>query len=54
MDFFSGIIGHERPVAVLGKALAMGNLHHAYLFLGPGGVGRDYCPGLCPGRHPQR
>lgn len=40
MDFFSGIIGHERPLAVLGKALAMGNLHHAYLFLGPGGVGK--------------
>ena len=40
MDYLTGIIGQERAVAVLRQALSSGNLHHAYLFIGPGGVGK--------------
>lgn len=35
-----GIIGHERAVAALRRALAQGRLAHAYLFVGPAQVGR--------------
>lgn len=37
---FSEIIGHQKPLASLRLALAKGRLHHAYLFLGPEGVGK--------------
>jgi DNA polymerase-3 subunit delta' len=37
---FSGIIGHERPLYILKKALTSGRLAHAYLFVGPDGVGK--------------
>ncbi len=34
------VIGHDRPIAMLRKALRTGNLPHAYLFAGPDGVGK--------------
>lgn len=34
------IIGHRRPLDILRQALASGRLHHAYLFVGPEGVGK--------------
>ena len=37
---FKDIIGQQKQLAVLGAALANGRLHHAYLFLGPEGVGK--------------
>lgn len=37
---FSEIIGHQKPLETLRAALAHGRLHHAYLFLGPEGVGK--------------
>jgi DNA polymerase-3 subunit delta' len=37
---FSEIIGHERPLEILRQALGNGRLHHAYLFVGPEGVGK--------------
>jgi len=37
---FEGVLGQERVVRVLRKALASGTLPHAYLFYGPRGVGR--------------
>jgi len=37
---FGSIVGQERVVRVLRKALSSGNLPHAYLFYGPEGVGR--------------
>jgi DNA polymerase-3 subunit delta' len=37
---FSAIIGHERPIAVLKRALENGTLAHAYLFSGDSGVGK--------------
>jgi DNA polymerase-3 subunit delta' len=37
---FSEIIGHQKPLETLRAALASGRLHHAYLFLGPEGVGK--------------
>ena len=37
---FSEIIGHQKPLETLRIALANGRLHHAYLFLGPEGVGK--------------
>lgn len=37
---FSSIIGHERPVSILKRALANGTLAHAYLFAGEAGVGK--------------
>lgn len=37
---FSDIVGHERPLAILRWALEKGRLPHAYLFLGPEGVGK--------------
>ncbi len=37
---FEMIVGHERPVNVLKRALGNRTLAHAYLFSGPGGVGK--------------
>lgn len=37
---FSEIIGHVKQVATLRSALVHGRLHHAYLFVGPEGVGK--------------
>ncbi len=37
---FSDIVGHQKPLELLRLALANGRLHHAYLFLGPEGVGK--------------
>ena len=37
---FSKIIGHHKQVETLRMALANGRLHHAYLFVGPEGVGK--------------
>jgi DNA polymerase-3 subunit delta' len=37
---FSDILGHERQVEVLKRALERDRLHHAYLFVGPDGVGK--------------
>jgi len=37
---FAGIIGHDRAVALLRQALQTDRLAHAYLFVGPGGVGK--------------
>ena len=37
---FNDIIGQQKPLSVLQSALANGRLHHAYLFLGPEGVGK--------------
>ena len=38
---FSNILGQERARASLSAALARGQLHHAYLFGGPEGVGKE-------------
>jgi DNA polymerase-3 subunit delta' len=37
---FNDIIGQQKQLAALRSALANGRLHHAYLFLGPEGVGK--------------
>ena len=37
---FSSIIGHDRPVDILKRALANGALAHAYLFSGEPGIGK--------------
>lgn len=37
---FSEIVGHEKQLASLSWALEKDRLHHAYLFLGPEGVGK--------------
>ncbi len=37
---FSQIIGHQKPLEMLRAALTSGRLHHAYLMLGPEGVGK--------------
>jgi DNA polymerase-3 subunit delta' len=37
---FADIIGQQKPLASLRSALAAGRMHHAYLFLGPEGVGK--------------
>ncbi|MEJ5376137.1 MAG: DNA polymerase III subunit delta' [bacterium] len=38
---FSDIVGHQRIIAVLKKALGASRLAHAYLFVGPQGVGKS-------------
>ncbi len=38
---FSEIVGHEKVVAALRRALRSGRLAHAYLFVGPVGVGKS-------------
>ncbi|CFY01191.1 P-loop containing nucleoside triphosphate hydrolase [Syntrophomonas zehnderi OL-4] len=40
MKYFKDIVGHDKIIAVLEKALQKGRLSHAYLFLGPAGVGK--------------
>jgi DNA polymerase-3 subunit delta' len=37
---FSEIIGQQRPLEILRSVLGNGRLHHAYLFVGPEGVGK--------------
>lgn len=37
---FADIIGHEKQLAMLRLGLKKGRLHHAYLFVGPDGVGK--------------
>lgn len=37
---FDQFIGHRRQVEILRQALASGRLHHAYLFVGPEGIGK--------------
>lgn len=37
---FAEIIGHQGQLTILRSAMASGRLHHAYLFLGPEGVGK--------------
>ena len=39
---FAEIVGHQKQLATLRAALASGRLHHAYLFLGPGGRGQTH------------
>ncbi|MHB8763977.1 MAG: DNA polymerase III subunit delta', partial [Deferrisomatales bacterium] len=38
---FDEVVGHERPIRVLSRALASGRVPHAYLFWGPDGVGKE-------------
>lgn len=38
---FKDIVGQERAIAALAAALKSGQLHHAYLFGGPEGVGKE-------------
>jgi DNA polymerase-3 subunit delta' len=38
---FEQILGHDRPVRVVRRALATGRVPHAYLFWGPDGVGKE-------------
>jgi DNA polymerase-3 subunit delta' len=40
MPFNSDIVGHGRQLATLRQALEQDRLHHAYVFLGPEGVGK--------------
>ncbi|MDR1615848.1 MAG: hypothetical protein LBR98_02400 [Syntrophomonadaceae bacterium] len=40
MDGFSEIIGHKKNVDYLKKAIALDRIRHAYIFLGPEGVGK--------------
>ena len=40
MPFDSDIVGHGQQLATLRQALAQDRLHHAYVFLGPEGVGK--------------
>lgn len=37
---FQRIVGHQRAVGILRRALAAGRLAHSYLFVGPKGVGK--------------
>ena len=37
---FTEVVGHERQLAILRSALERDRLHHAYLFVGPEGVGK--------------
>ncbi|MEA4924767.1 MAG: DNA polymerase III subunit delta' [Syntrophomonadaceae bacterium] len=40
MDYFDGIVGQDRALQILRRALATGAINHAYLFTGPAGVGK--------------
>ena len=40
LDYFAGIIGQERAILPLQRALQSGHISHAYLFMGPVGVGK--------------
>ena len=37
---FRDVVGHQRPVAILRRAIAAGRVHHAYLFTGIEGIGK--------------
>ena len=37
---FDAIVGHHRQLEIFRRALASGRLHHAYLFVGPEGIGK--------------
>src|SRR5512141_3143866 len=37
---FNDIIGHERPIRILQRALGGGTLAHAYIFSGQDGIGK--------------
>jgi len=37
---FEAIVGHRRQLEILRLALTSGRLHHAYLFVGPEGIGK--------------
>ena len=37
---FADIIGQQKQLTILRSALANQRLHHAYLFLGPDGIGK--------------
>jgi DNA polymerase-3 subunit delta' len=37
---FAEVVGHQRQLDILRSAMAKGRLHHAYLLLGPEGVGK--------------
>lgn len=37
---FSQIIGHEHPIRILRRAIHAGRVPHAYLFVGPGSIGK--------------
>lgn len=37
---FSEIVGHEKQLEALRQSLVSGRLHHAYLFIGPDGIGK--------------
>lgn len=52
MPFASDILGHAAQVAMLSRALEQGRLHHAYVFIGPEGVGkRTLAHGLAKAIH---
>ncbi len=40
MDYFDGIIGQDKALQILRRALATEAINHAYLFTGPAGVGK--------------
>ncbi|HZK87008.1 MAG TPA: hypothetical protein VFC40_03505 [Syntrophomonas sp.] len=40
MNYFAGIIGQDRVILPLQRALQSGHTSHAYLFMGPAGVGK--------------
>ncbi|HLN83546.1 MAG TPA: DNA polymerase III subunit delta', partial [Candidatus Binatia bacterium] len=37
---FAEVIGHTKQLAILRSALSAERLHHAYLFVGPDGIGK--------------
>ena len=37
---FDAIVGHRRQLEIFRRALTSGRLHHAYLFIGPEGIGK--------------
>ena len=41
------IAGQERAVRLMQRALARGQLHHAYLLVGEDGVGKELFARLC-------
>jgi DNA polymerase-3 subunit delta' len=58
MDYFTDIIGQERALLPLQKALQTGKINHAYLFVGPAGIGKftaaqDFARAIIIGTDPQ-
>jgi DNA polymerase-3 subunit delta' len=57
MPSFKDITGHGRPLEILRRALTHDRLHHALLFAGPWGIGKEYVAEavaralLCTDRH---